>query len=99
LSDANQGKGGTPGYDGRRNAGYADDEVLYLKVVRIELKPRDTVRIATPGGGAYGLPAECALKRLADDSSSGRVCRSPAERDYGPEKVTAALRARRSATT
>jgi N-methylhydantoinase B len=84
------------GLDGRRarlvrNPGRADEEVLYSKVARIELKAGDAMRIETPGGGGHGAPAERPLEKLADDLASGRVSRSAAERDYGAANVAAAL--------
>ena len=84
------------GLDGRRarlirNPGRADEEVLYSKVARLELKVGDSIRIETPGGGGYGPPAERPLDKLADDLKSGRISRVAAERDYGAEKVAAAL--------
>jgi N-methylhydantoinase B len=84
------------GLDGRRarlvkNPGRADEEVLYSKVARIELKAGDAMRIETPGGGGHGPPAERPVENLADDLASGRVSRSAAERDYGAAKVAAAL--------
>jgi len=84
------------GLDGRRarlvrNPGRADEELLYSKVARIELKAGDAMRIETPGGGGYGAPAGRPLQQLADDLASGRVSRSAAERDYGAAKVAAAL--------
>jgi N-methylhydantoinase B len=84
------------GLDGRRaklvrNPGCADAEVLYSKVARLEMKVGDAMRIETPGGGGYGPPAERPLEKLALDLRSGVVTRSAAERDYGVEKVAAAL--------
>ena len=83
------------GMDGRRarlvrNPG-REEEVLYSKVARVEMKVGDAMRIETPGAGGYGAPAERAVEDLAADLKSGKVSRAAAERDYGPEKVTAAL--------
>ena len=66
------------GLDGRRarlvsNPGRADEEVLYSKVARIEMKVGDAMRIETPGGGGYGAPAERPLEALAEDLASGKV--------------------------
>jgi len=55
------------------------------------MKVGDAMRIETPGAGGYGAPAERAVEDLAADLKSGKVSRAAAERDYGPEKVTAAL--------
>jgi N-methylhydantoinase B len=90
------------GQDGRRarlvrNPGRADEEVLFSKVARLELKLGDVIRIETPGGGGYGAPAERAIDRVAQDLASGRVSREEAERQYGPAKVAAALELTRTA--
>jgi N-methylhydantoinase B len=84
------------GLDGRRarlvrNAGRPDEEVLYSKVARIEMKVGDAMRIETPGGGGYGPPTERAIEALAADLKSGKVSRAAAERDYGKDQVAAAL--------
>lgn len=83
------------GLDGRRarlvrNPGRPDEELLFSKVARIEMKVGDSMRIETPGGGGYGPPAERAVDALAADLRSGKVSRAAAERDYGVEKVAAA---------
>ena len=84
------------GKDGRRarlvcNPGRPDEEVLYSKVARVEMKVGDAMRIETPGAGGYGPPADRATEALADDLKSGKVSRIAAERDYGKDKVAAAL--------
>jgi N-methylhydantoinase B len=84
------------GLDGRRarlvrNFGGSDEELLFSKVARVEMKVGDSMRLETPGAGGYGPPAERALEALAADLRSGRVSRAAAERDYGAEKVAAAL--------
>ena len=84
------------GRDGRRarlvrNPGRADEEELFSKVARIEMKVGDAMRIETPGAGGYGPPAERTVEALAADLKSGKVSRAAAERDYGKEKVAAAL--------
>ena len=84
------------GLDGRRarlikNPGRPDEEVLFSKVARLELKAGDAVRIETPGGGGYGPPAERSLDKLAQDLRSDRVSRAAAECDYGADKVAVAL--------
>jgi N-methylhydantoinase B len=85
------------GLDGRRarlvrNPGRGDEELLFSKVARLEMKVGDAMRIETPGGGGYGPPTERALEALAADLRSGKVTREAAERDYGAEKVTLSLR-------
>ena len=84
------------GRDGRRarlvrNPGRADEELLFSKVARIEMKVGDAMRIETPGAGGYGPPQERPDAALAQDLKSGKVTRAAAERDYGKEKVAAAL--------
>ena len=84
------------GLDGRRatlirNAGRADAEVLFSKVARVEMNAGDSMRIETPGAGGYGAPAERALASIANDIRDGKVSRAAAERDYGVERVRAAL--------
>ncbi|HTP95230.1 MAG TPA: hydantoinase B/oxoprolinase family protein [Burkholderiales bacterium] len=84
------------GRDGRRaklirNFGRPDQEELYSKVARIEMKVGDSMRIETPGGGGYGPPQERPLDLLAADIRSGKVSRAAAERDYGADRVQAAL--------
>jgi N-methylhydantoinase B len=84
------------GLDGRRarlirNPGRSDEEVLFSKVARLELKVGDAIRIETPGGGGYGSPAERPADRIAQDLASGRVSRAEAKRQYGADKLAAAL--------
>lgn len=79
------------GGDGRRaklirNHGQPDQEELYSKVARVEMKVGDSMRIETPGGGGYGAPAERSPDALADDIASGRVSRAAAAQDYGMKK-------------
>ncbi len=85
------------GNDGRRaklirNPGTPQAEELYSKVARIELQVGESVRIETPGGAGYGAAAERTAEALAIDLRNGRVSRAAAERDYGVEKVGAAIR-------
>ena len=79
------------GGDGRRaklirNHGQPDQEELYSKVARVEMKVGDSMRIETPGGGGYGAPAERSPDALADDIASGRVSRAAAAQDYEMKK-------------
>src|SRR5204863_9761316 len=76
------------GRDGRRarlvrNPGRADEEVLFSKVARIDMKVGDAMRIETPGGGGYGEPRERAVGDLAQDLRDGRASLEAAVRDYG----------------
>jgi N-methylhydantoinase B len=74
-----------------RNPGCADEETMPSKVPRLDLKAGDAMRIETPGGAGYGSPARRPTEALAEDLKSGRVSRAAAERDYGRQKVDAAL--------
>jgi N-methylhydantoinase B len=85
------------GLDGRRarlvrNPGRPDEEVLFSKVARIEMKVGDSMRIETPGGAGYGPPAERPVEALAADLKSGKVSSAAAARDYGAAKVAEALK-------
>jgi N-methylhydantoinase B len=75
-----------------RNPGKPDEEVLFSKVPRLELDAGDAMRLETPGGGGYGPAADRPLENVAEDLKSGRISRAAAERDYGQEKVAAALK-------
>ena len=46
----------------------------------------------TPGGAEFGSSSERPLGLLAADIRDGKVSRAAAERDYGSERVRAALR-------
>ena len=54
--------------------------------------PTRPMRIETPGAGGYGEPAERSLEAIARDLRNGTVTRAAAERDYGAERVRAALK-------
>ncbi len=84
------------GKDGRRaklirNYGQPDQEELFSKVARVEMKVGDAMRIETPGAGGYGEPKERSLDAIADELRSGKVSREAAERDYGVGRVREAL--------
>jgi len=79
-----------------RNYGRPDQEELFSKVARVEMKVGDAMRIETPGAGGYGAPAERSLAAIAADLRNGKVTRKAAERDYGVERVRAALDLKRS---
>ena len=88
------------GRDGRRaklirNYGRPDQEELFSKVARIEMKVGDSMRIETPGAGGYGPPLERSLEAIAADLRNGKVSREAAERDYGAGCVNAALQLKR----
>ena len=83
------------GLDGRRarlvrNPGGADEEVLFSKVARIEMKVGDAMRIETPGGGGYGAPGEREEELIAQDLRDGKITRAAGVRDYGEARVAAA---------
>ncbi|MBM3341365.1 MAG: hydantoinase B/oxoprolinase family protein [Betaproteobacteria bacterium] len=78
------------GGDGRRaklirNYGRPDQQELYSKVARVEMKVGESMRIETPGGGGYGVPGERAAGAVADDVASGRVSPGVAEQLYSKE--------------
>lgn len=84
------------GKNGRRarliqNHGRAEAKELYSKVARVEMAPGDSMRIETPGGAGYGKPEERSLAAIAKDLRDGRISRAAAERDYGTDRVQAAL--------
>jgi len=89
------------GKDGRRAKliryyGRPDQEELFSKVARVEMKVGDAMRIETPGAGGYGLPAERTLDAIAGELRSGKVSHKAAERDYGAERVREALKLKAS---
>jgi N-methylhydantoinase B len=89
------------GGDGRRaklirNFGRPGAEELFSKVARVEMQVGDAMRIETPGAGGYGAPLERSLQAIAADLRNGKVTREAAERDYGVERVKAALANRES---
>lgn len=75
----------------RRNPGTPAEEVLHSKASGLTLAAGEVIRVETLGGGGYGDPAERAVADLAADLREGKVSRAAAERDYGPEKLAAAL--------
>ncbi|MBB3303413.1 N-methylhydantoinase B [Rhizobium sp. BK077] len=74
-----------------RNPGREDQEVLPSKVAHIILKAGDSMRLETPGGGGFGLPAERPTAELAKDLRDGVISEGAAMRDYGKEKTEEAL--------
>lgn len=85
--------GGLPGGTSRliQNPGRDDERRLPNKISGHPLPAGTSVRLETPGGGGYGPPGERALADLRRDIVGGKVSRAAAERDYGPERVRAAL--------
>lgn len=70
-----------------RNHGTAGAEELYSKVARVEMQPGDSMRIETPGGGGYGVPAERSDDDIVRDLRDGRVSRDAADATYGAQRV------------
>jgi N-methylhydantoinase B len=86
--------GGTGGLSAMiRNPGRKDQEILPSKVPYVLLKAGETIRVETPGGGGFGPCDERPLDLIARDIRDGTVTRSAAERDYGTDRVQAALEA------
>lgn len=84
--------GGTGGLSTlTRNFETNRQETLPLKVSYMVIEAGETVRIHTPGGGGFGVPSERSLNDLAHDLRDGIVSRELAERDYGFDRVRAAL--------
>ena len=52
------------------------------KLFGVKLKPGQSVRIESPGGGGYGAPGERATEAIAEDLRLGLSTRERAERDY-----------------
>jgi N-methylhydantoinase B len=87
------------GADGRRarlvrNPGGHDEEVLFSKVARLELKAGDSVRIETPGAGGCGSPLDRAAANLVRDVHDGYVSVEQARAAYGKERVDALMSAK-----
>jgi N-methylhydantoinase B len=74
-----------------RNFGQPDEEIMSSAIANLELKKGDSMRLETPGGGGYGPPDQRPLHLLAADLRGGRISRIRAEKDYGRERVCAAL--------
>jgi len=85
--------GGLPGSNCRviRNNGTNRAEVLDPKQRLLVLEAGETVRMETPGAGGFGPPGDRRPLDLARDLEDGKVTLAAAERDYGREKVEAAL--------
>jgi N-methylhydantoinase B len=87
--------GGTGGLSSViRNPGRADQEILPTKIAHLALKAGESIRVETPGGGGFGPRAERPLELIARDLRDEVVTRAAAERDYGADRVRAALEAR-----
>lgn len=80
-----------------RNPGRENAQALPSKVAHIILMAGESVRIETPGGAGFDPPEERQLEHIAADLRDGVVTRAAAERDYGVDRVRAALAWRSSA--
>jgi N-methylhydantoinase B len=74
-----------------RNPGRENAAILPSKIAHLVLKAGDSIRIETPGGGGYGPCDERSVERIARDLKDGVVSRHAAVRDYGADRVQAAL--------
>lgn len=92
--------GGGPGGTAKlyKNPGRPGTVVLHSKAAHVALAAGEAIRLETPGGGGFGPPAERALEALAKDLRDDVLSPEKARRDYGAERVDAALRLNRSRT-
>jgi len=74
-----------------RNPGTDHEEALHSKASGLTLMAGETIRVETLGGGGYGAPEGRSLAAIALDLRQGKITRAGAERDYGAERVAAAL--------
>lgn len=70
-------------YFAYENEGEWLEPPLVSKMVGIRLKKGERVRLATPGGGGYGPPAERALDAVARDVELGYLSDKAADAAYG----------------
>jgi N-methylhydantoinase B len=84
--------GGTGGLSSLiRNFGRDDQKALPSKIAHVEMKAGDSIRLQTPGGGGFGSCDDRPLEQIARDLRDGTVTQAAAERDYGADRVRAAL--------
>ncbi len=78
------GQGG-PGRIGRLtvNPGTDRERVLPSRYADLPLRPGDTFRLETPGGGGYGNPLERDPQLVVDDVAAGYVSVAAAREHYG----------------
>lgn len=76
-----------------RNPGRENQEFLPSKVAYVVLQAGESMRMETPGGAGFGSCDDRPLEWIARDIRDGTVTRSAAERDYGADRVQAALAA------
>lgn len=86
--------GGEPGRAARLiwNHGKADARELSSKVSALALHAGDSTRLETAGGGGFGPPNDRQDMLLANDIRSGKLSRAEADRRYGVDAVTRALK-------
>lgn len=87
LRGAEGVNGGGEGGRGRliRNYGKPNEVVLASKVANIMIAKDETIRIETPGGAGFGIPAERDPDALADDLRGGLLTAKAAKHVYGEE--------------
>lgn len=73
-------------------SGQRTETTLGGKVARLELRPGQSVRLETAGGGGLGQPSERPPQRLAADLADGKVSEDCAKRDYGASLARLAQR-------
>lgn len=74
-----------------RNPGTSGEEHLHSKASGLVLAAGEVIRVETLGGGGFGELGERPLAALAADLREEKITRAAAERDYGTERVEAAL--------
>jgi N-methylhydantoinase B len=77
--------GGHQGRIGRLtiNPGKPGERVLPSRYSDLPLRPGDTFRLETPGGGGYGNPLDRDADAVVADVASGYVTEAAAREDYG----------------
>jgi N-methylhydantoinase B len=74
-----------------QNPGRENEKVLPSKIDRLVLKAGESVRIETPGAGGFGSRDDRTLGEIARDIRDGVTTKTAAERNYGADRVRAAL--------
>lgn len=70
--------------------GKLTEPAMVSKLHDVKLKKGERIRLETPGGGGYGLPAERKADKIADDLRLGYVTEEGIVRDYGRKAREAA---------
>ncbi len=86
--------GGGPGGTAKlyKNPGRPGTQILHSKAAHVVLAAGEAIRLETCGGGGFGPPSERAVEELARDLRDEVLSLDKARRDYGDERVEAALR-------